>query len=92
MSTVKVYGLDGVPLATYTGDGTISYWNGYVAVTQMGGQGTFVDPRIGVDVIHEPDLVTPKTLLDVVNHYDDHMDLELTDDDKNDLVEYLKSL
>lgn len=184
-----VYGLDGVPLATYTGDGTISYWNAYVAVTQMGGQGTFVDPRIGIEVIHEPDLVTPKltalyeyqislqppappadsfdvdaaargkelfegaascstchsgphltdagqrlhtpeslgmdpttaersatglyrtaplralwhrapyfhdgsaaTLPDVVDHYDNHLELDLTNEQKDDLVEYLKSL
>ena len=32
------------------------------------------------------------TLLDVVNHYDDCMTLGLTDSEKNDLVEYLKSL
>src|SRR5690606_24126908 len=38
------YGLRGVPLSTYTGDGPISYWNLYVAVTQMGGQGVFNDP------------------------------------------------
>jgi len=31
-----------------------------VAVTQMGGQGVFVDPRIGADVQRTPDLVTPK--------------------------------
>jgi cytochrome c peroxidase len=31
-----------------------------VAVTQMGGQGNFSDPRIGVDVHHDPDLVTAK--------------------------------
>jgi hypothetical protein len=54
------YGLSGVNLATYTGDGDISYWNSYVAVTQMHGQGTFVDNRIGVSVIRTPDLVTPK--------------------------------
>src|SRR5688500_920284 len=33
------YGLAGVKRATYTGDGTVTYWNRYVAVTQMGGQG-----------------------------------------------------
>jgi hypothetical protein len=55
-----IYGLDGVPLETYTGDGPVSYWNAYVAVTQMGGQGVFFDPRIGVQVFQEPDLVTPK--------------------------------
>jgi hypothetical protein len=32
------------------------------------------------------------TLLDVVNHYDIHFDLDLTDGEKRDLVEYLKSL
>jgi len=32
------------------------------------------------------------TLLDVVEHYDDHFDLALTPDEMNDLVEYLKSL
>jgi mono/diheme cytochrome c family protein len=53
------YGLQGSPLATYTGDGDISYWNAYVAVTQMGGQGVFTDPRIGADVRRTPDRVTP---------------------------------
>src|SRR5207237_306811 len=32
------------------------------------------------------------TLLDVVNHYDSHMKLNLTNSEKNDVVEYLKSL
>jgi hypothetical protein len=54
------YGLAGVSLATYTGDGDISYWNNYVAVTQMRGHGTFVDSRIGVSVTRPPDLVTSK--------------------------------
>jgi len=54
------YGLAGVLLETYTGDGPISYWNSYVAVTQMGGHGTFIDPRIGVRVIQFPDRVTPR--------------------------------
>jgi hypothetical protein len=55
-----IYGLAGVPLETYTGDGPISYWNSYVAVTQMHGQGSFFDPRIDVAVVYETDLVTPK--------------------------------
>jgi len=55
-----IYGLRDVLLETYTGDGPISYWNSYVAVTQMGGQGQFFDPRIGVSVIRTPDVVTPK--------------------------------
>lgn len=32
------------------------------------------------------------TLMDVVNHYNDHMALQLTTKEKQDLVEYLKSL
>jgi hypothetical protein len=32
------------------------------------------------------------TLLDVVNHYDTHLKLNLGDDDKTDLVEYLKGI
>jgi cytochrome c5 len=45
------YGLQDVHRITYTGDGhRIAYWNRYVAVTQMGGHGSFRDPRIGVSV------------------------------------------
>jgi hypothetical protein len=57
------YGLRDVPSATFTGDGDITYWNNYVAVTQMGGQGTFVDERIGVSRTlpsGTEDLVRPK--------------------------------
>ena len=43
-----VFGLQGVGFETFNGDGPISYWNRYVAVTQMGGHGSFSDPRIGV--------------------------------------------
>jgi mono/diheme cytochrome c family protein len=184
------YGLAGVEKETFTAEGPISYWNKYVAVTQMGGQGSFSDPRLGIRIVHKPDLVTRKlaplrdyqlslaapppppgsfdpaqaaagealfhgtagcatchvpptftdvnlgvlhdpedvgqdpayalrtttrkyrttplralwqhppyfhdgsaaTLLDVVNHYDTHFDLGLTDAEKAGLVEYLKSL
>jgi mono/diheme cytochrome c family protein len=55
-----IYGLKRVPFETYTGDGPISYWNSYVGVGQMGGQGTFIDPRIGLFIRQTPDLVTPK--------------------------------
>jgi hypothetical protein len=55
-----IYGLSGVASETYTGDGPVSYWNAYVAVTQMHGIGTFFDPRIDVAVIYDHDLVTPK--------------------------------
>jgi mono/diheme cytochrome c family protein len=54
------YGLRDVPLETFTGEGEVSYWNAYVAVTQMGGQGSFSDPRLGIDIEADPDLVTPK--------------------------------
>ena len=54
------FGLRTVRNELYTGDDTISYWNAYVAVTQMHGQGTFVDPRLGINVVRSPDLVTPK--------------------------------
>jgi CxxC motif-containing protein (DUF1111 family) len=55
-----IYGLRGVGFETFTGDGPISYWNSYVGVGQMGGQGTFNDPRIGLFINQTPDLVTPK--------------------------------
>jgi hypothetical protein len=40
------FGLAGVNLHTYTGWGSVTYWNAYVANTQMYGQGTFFDPRM----------------------------------------------
>jgi len=40
------FGLAGVNLHTYTGWGSVPYWNAYVANTQMHGQGTFFDPRL----------------------------------------------
>jgi hypothetical protein len=55
-----IYGLKGVGFETFTGDGPISYWNSYVGVGQMGGHGTFRDPRIGLSIEQTPDLVTPK--------------------------------
>jgi hypothetical protein len=54
------YGLAQVKNETYAAEGPISYWNAYVAVTKMGGQGNFSDPRLGIDVKHSPDMVTPK--------------------------------
>ncbi len=54
------YGLKGVAAETYTGDGPVSYWNAYVAITQMGGKGKFDDERIHVAVDASPDLVTPR--------------------------------
>jgi mono/diheme cytochrome c family protein/cytochrome c553 len=67
------YGLAGVHLHTYTGWGSVTYWNAYVATTQMMGNGTFFDPRISAkngfpvgekagfnNVRRTPDRVTPK--------------------------------
>jgi mono/diheme cytochrome c family protein len=54
------YGLLGVDKETYTAEGPVSYWNAYVAVTQMHGQGNFSDPRLGINIVQTPDLVTPK--------------------------------
>ena len=54
------YGLADVKNETYTAEGPISYWNAYVAVTQMHGRGNFSDPRLSIDVKYSPDLVTPK--------------------------------
>jgi hypothetical protein len=198
------FGLAGVNLHTWTGWGSIPYWNAFVAVLEMHGKGTFFDPRLknaeqfpvaakaGFDnVRNTPDLVSSKlpalhfyqlaipapaapagsfdpsaaangkqifaakgrcagchvpptysepgwnmhtaeeigiddfqanrspdkryrttplkglwthtkggfyhdgrfaTLLDVVNHYNEHFSLGLTEQEKNDLVEYLKSI
>ena len=67
------FGLAGVHLHTYTGWGSVTYWNAYVANTQMQGNGTFFDPRINAangfpigakagfnNVRRTPDRVTPK--------------------------------
>ena len=54
------YGLARIENETYTAEGPLSYWNAYVAVTQMHGQGNFSDPRLGIDIRQTPDLVTSK--------------------------------
>jgi mono/diheme cytochrome c family protein len=61
------YGLNGVAKEIYTGDGPVSYWNAYVAVTQMHGQGTFQDPRLNINIVKSPDVVTP--LLPALRQY-----------------------
>jgi len=40
------YGLAGVNLHTYTGWGSIPYWNAFVAVLEMHGRGNFYDERL----------------------------------------------
>ncbi len=67
------FGLAGINLHTWTGWGSITHWNAFVAVLEMGGQGTFFDPRLNdmdkfpiaaangfADVRPEKDLVTSK--------------------------------
>jgi mono/diheme cytochrome c family protein len=54
------YGLAGVKNETYTAEGPISYWNAYVAVTQMHGHGDFSDRRLGIDIRQSPDMVGPR--------------------------------
>lgn len=70
------FGLAGVNLHTWTGWGSVPYWNAYVAATQLRGIGTFFDPRLNdaakfpvaaatgiADVRPGPgqeDLITPK--------------------------------
>ena len=40
------FGLAGVNLHTWTGWGSVTYWNAFVAALEMHGQGTFFDPRL----------------------------------------------
>jgi hypothetical protein len=40
------FGLAGVNLHTFTGWGSVTYWNAFVANLEMHGQGTFYDPRL----------------------------------------------
>jgi cytochrome c peroxidase len=65
--------LAGVNLHTYTGWGSVTHWNALVANLEMGGRGTFFDPRLADaqkfplaaergawDVRNTPDLITAK--------------------------------
>ncbi len=67
------FGLAGVNLHTYTGWGSVTYWNAFVANLEMHGKGTFFDPRLDdagqfpvaaragfSNVRSDPDLITPK--------------------------------
>jgi hypothetical protein len=40
--------------------GEFGYRNNYVVVAQMQGHGDCSDPRLGVRIVHEPEMVTPK--------------------------------
>ena len=56
------FGLRGIHSITSTGDGEdLAYWNRYVGVTQMGGHGSFSEPRTGVMVVNgNDDLISSK--------------------------------
>ncbi len=67
------FGLAGVNLHTWTGWGSVTHWNAFVANLEMHGKGTFFDPRLDDaeqfpiaaangfgHVRNEPDLITPK--------------------------------
>jgi hypothetical protein len=41
------FGLAGVNLHTWTGWGSVTHWNAFVANLEMHGKGTFYDPRLG---------------------------------------------
>jgi hypothetical protein len=100
------YGLDGINRITFTGDGeNVAYWNRYVAVTQMGGLGTFSEPRLNLQITNgTEDRVSSKlpalqaydgsaaTLEAVVQTYNARRALGLTPAQVSDLAQYLKSL
>lgn len=67
------FGLAGVNLHTWTGFGSVPYWNAYVAATEMHGSGTYFDERLSDasqypvaartgswNTRGEPDLITRK--------------------------------
>jgi hypothetical protein len=67
------FGLAGVNLHTYTGWGSVTHWNAFVANIDMMGQGTLFDPRLDNaaqfpiaararfgHIQHDQDLVSPK--------------------------------
>ncbi|HZJ55844.1 MAG TPA: hypothetical protein VFD38_17005 [Myxococcaceae bacterium] len=67
------FGLAGVNLHTWTGWGSVTHWNAFVANLEMHGKGTFFDPRLDDPlrfpiaarngfghVRNDPDLITPK--------------------------------
>jgi hypothetical protein len=67
------FGLAGVNLHTYTGWGSVTHWNAFVANLEMHGKGVFYDPRLNDpaqfpvaakvgfgNVRNDPDLITSK--------------------------------
>jgi cytochrome c peroxidase len=69
----SAFGMAGVSLHTWTGWGSVTHWNAFVANLEMHGQGTFYDPRLNNadqfpiaaeagfgNVRSENDLITPR--------------------------------
>jgi hypothetical protein len=69
----SAFGLAGVNLHTWTGWGSVTHWNAFVANLEMHGKGTFYDPRLDDatrfpiaarekfgHVTNNPDLISPK--------------------------------
>jgi hypothetical protein len=69
----SAFGLAGVNLHTWTGWGSVTHWNAFVANLAMHGKGTFFDPRLNNpvqfpvaaaagfgNIRNEPDLITSK--------------------------------
>jgi len=67
------FALSGINLHTWTGWGSVTHWNAYVATTQMHAKGTFYDPRLynppkypiavkfgDYNIRRKPDLLTSK--------------------------------
>lgn len=67
------FGLAGVNLHTWTGWGSVTHWNAFVAALEMHGKGTFFDPRLNNSaqfpiaaamgfghVVSDPDRITSK--------------------------------
>jgi hypothetical protein len=67
------FGLAGVNMHTWTGWGSVTHWNAFVANLEMQGSGTFYDPRLNdaakfpiaaaagfADVRKDPDLISSK--------------------------------
>ena len=70
-SILEEFGLAGVNLHTYTGWGSVPYWNAFVANIEMGGLGILYDPRLNdpvkfpiaakagfFDIRDKPDLIS----------------------------------
>jgi len=60
------YGLAGVNMHTYTGWGSVTYWNAFVANLEMHGKGTFYDPRLNAG---NPDAGTAQFPIAAANNF-----------------------